>query len=64
MTRSPAHRLLATAVLATAISGTSNALPRNGVGRVMKHKLREVGNTPATWDFDAMALTVAKQERR
>jgi carnitine-CoA ligase len=41
-----------------------DALPRNGVGRVMKHKLREVGNTPGTWDFDAMGLTVAKQERR
>jgi len=40
------------------------ALPRNGVGRVMKHKLREAGNGPGTWDFDAMGLTVARQERR
>lgn len=40
------------------------ALPRNGVGRVMKHKLREVGNTTQTWDFEAMNLTVAKEERR
>jgi crotonobetaine/carnitine-CoA ligase len=41
-----------------------DALPRNGVGRVMKHKLREAGNGPATLDFEAMALTVAKEERR
>jgi carnitine-CoA ligase len=40
------------------------ALPRNGVGRVMKHKLREAGVTAGTWDFEAMALTVTKQERR
>src|SRR5262249_330938 len=26
-----------------------DALPRNGVGRVMKHKLREAGITPDTW---------------
>ena len=41
-----------------------DALPRNGVGRVMKHKLREAGITPNTWDFDGMGLTVAKKERR
>jgi len=41
-----------------------DALPRNGVGRVMKHKLREAGITPNTWDFDAMGLAVAKKERR
>ncbi len=41
-----------------------DALPRNGVGRVMKHKLREAGNSPNTWDFEEMALTVAKEERR
>ena len=41
-----------------------DALPRNGVGRVMKHKLREAGITPSTWDFEAMGLTVAKKERR
>jgi carnitine-CoA ligase len=41
-----------------------DALPRNGVGRVMKHKLREAGITPNTWDFDAMGLAVTKKERR
>ena len=41
-----------------------DALPRNGVGRVMKHKLREAGNSDATWDFDELGLTVAKSERR
>ena len=39
-------------------------LPRNAVGRVLKHSLREAGNGANTWDFEAMALTVAKQERR
>ena len=41
-----------------------DALPRNGVGRVLKHKLREAGNTAATWDFEAMDLVVTKEERR
>jgi carnitine-CoA ligase len=41
-----------------------DALPRNGVGRVLKHKLREAGNTAETWDFEAMDMTIAKQERR
>ena len=41
-----------------------DTLPRNGVGRVLKHKLREAGNTTGTWDFEAMDLTVDKQERR
>jgi crotonobetaine/carnitine-CoA ligase len=41
-----------------------DALPRNGVGRVMKHKLREAGNSDATWDFEELGLTVAKSERR
>ena len=30
----------------------------------MKHKLREAGNGPGTWDLDAMGLTVTKEERR
>lgn len=41
-----------------------DALPRNGVGRVMKHKLRAAGVTTDTWDFEAMELTVTKEERR
>jgi carnitine-CoA ligase len=41
-----------------------DALPRNGVGRVMKHKLREVGNSSDTIDFEVMGLTVTRQERR
>ena len=40
------------------------ALPRNAVGRVMKHKLRELGNGASTIDFDALGLKVAKGERR
>ncbi|ORB18600.1 hypothetical protein BST36_23590 [Mycolicibacterium moriokaense] len=40
------------------------ALPRNGVGRVMKHRLRAAGITDATIDFEAMNLTVSRQERR
>ena len=40
------------------------ALPRNAVGRVMKHKLRDAGNGPGTWDFDALDLVVGKHERR
>jgi carnitine-CoA ligase len=36
-----------------------DALPRNGIGRVMKHKLREHGNTRSTIDFEALGLTAA-----
>ncbi len=41
-----------------------DALPRNGVGRVMKHKLREAGNGADTIDFDELGLVVAKDDRR
>ncbi len=41
-----------------------DALPRNGIGRVMKHKLREAGNTSATIDFEALGLVVARSQRR
>ncbi|MCX2930065.1 AMP-binding protein [Mycobacterium sp. CVI_P3] len=41
-----------------------DALPRNGVGRVLKHKLRDVGLGGNTIDFEALSLTVTKQERR
>jgi crotonobetaine/carnitine-CoA ligase len=40
------------------------ALPRNGVGRVMKHKLRDAGNGADTWDFEAMELSISRQDRR
>lgn len=39
-------------------------LPRNGVGRVLKHQLRDAGVTATTWDFDELGLTVSKDERR
>jgi crotonobetaine/carnitine-CoA ligase len=39
-------------------------LPRNATMRVMKHVLRARGVTDATWDFEAMGLTVARAERR
>ena len=39
-------------------------LPRNGIGRIMKHKLRDAGNSDATWDFEALGLTVSRAERR
>jgi crotonobetaine/carnitine-CoA ligase len=39
-------------------------LPRNGVGRVLKHRLREAGITGSTWDFEALGLTVTKEDRR
>jgi crotonobetaine/carnitine-CoA ligase len=39
-------------------------LPRNGVGRVMKHKLRDAGNSDATLDFEALGLVVGRDERR
>jgi crotonobetaine/carnitine-CoA ligase len=40
------------------------ALPRNAVGRVMKHKLREAGNGASTWDLDALGLVVGREDRR
>jgi carnitine-CoA ligase len=42
----------------------TDALPKNGVGRVMKHVLRDKGNSDDTWDFDQLGLTVSKSERR
>ncbi|MGH2784331.1 MAG: AMP-binding protein [Actinomycetota bacterium] len=39
-------------------------LPKNAVARVMKHLLRERGVTGDTWDFEALGLTIAKDERR
>jgi crotonobetaine/carnitine-CoA ligase len=40
------------------------SLPRNAVGRVRKHELRQGGKTPGTWDFEAMGLTIASADRR
>ena len=41
-----------------------DVLPRNAVGRVMKHKLREAGNGPGVWDFDALGFSVTRSQRR
>jgi crotonobetaine/carnitine-CoA ligase len=41
-----------------------DALPRNGVGRVLKHKLRDVGTGGNTIDFEELNLTVAREDRR
>jgi crotonobetaine/carnitine-CoA ligase len=41
-----------------------DALPKNAMNRVLKHQLRDLGVTAATWDFDAMGLTVAAGARR
>jgi crotonobetaine/carnitine-CoA ligase len=39
-------------------------LPKNAVGRVMKHVLRQRGNSAATIDFEQHGLSVAVTERR
>jgi crotonobetaine/carnitine-CoA ligase len=39
-------------------------LPRNAVGRVMKHELRKQELTDAVIDFEALGFTVAKEDRR
>ncbi|HWC13848.1 MAG TPA: AMP-binding protein [Actinomycetota bacterium] len=40
------------------------SLPKNAMGRVMKHELRDAGVTEGTWDFEAMGLTVSRDDRR
>jgi carnitine-CoA ligase len=40
------------------------SLPRNAVGRVMKHQLREVAMHEGVIDFSALGLEVARDERR
>lgn len=40
------------------------SLPRNAVNRVMKHQLRDRGNGPDTWDFEALGLRVERSQRR
>lgn len=39
-------------------------LPKTATMRVQKHILRAAGVTPATWDFDALGLKVAPEQRR
>ena len=39
-------------------------LPKNALGRVLKHELRARGVTPATWDFEKLGLTVERDRRR
>ena len=41
-----------------------DVLPKTATMRVQKHILRGAGVTPATWDFDALGLKVAPDERR
>ena len=40
------------------------ALPKNALGRVLKHELRAAGVTEATWDFEQLGLTVDRRQRR
>ena len=40
------------------------SLPRNAVGRVMKHELRAAGLTAATVDLERLGLTISREERR
>jgi carnitine-CoA ligase len=39
-------------------------LPKNALGRVLKHELRARGVTPATWDFEKLGLVVDHDRRR
>lgn len=39
-------------------------LPKNAVGRVLKHKLRDDWETPSTVDFQALGLVIDRSERR
>jgi hypothetical protein len=39
-------------------------LPRNAMGRVMKHKLRQRPHSDAVWDFDALGLQIDRADRR
>jgi crotonobetaine/carnitine-CoA ligase len=41
-----------------------DALPKTATMRVQKHVLREAGITPATWDFEALGLRLAREDRR
>ncbi|UIX31967.1 AMP-binding protein [Streptomyces sp. GQFP] len=39
-------------------------IPKNHLGRVLKHTLRSRGVTDRTWDFEALGLSVGRDERR
>jgi crotonobetaine/carnitine-CoA ligase len=39
-------------------------LPRNAVNRVMKHMLKDRPVTGEAWDFEALGLTVSREQRR
>jgi crotonobetaine/carnitine-CoA ligase len=39
-------------------------LPKNALGRLLKHELRARGVTPATWDFEKLGLTIDRGARR
>ena len=39
-------------------------LPRNAVARVLKHELRKRPLTDAVWDFEALGMSVARDQRR
>jgi crotonobetaine/carnitine-CoA ligase len=39
-------------------------LPKTATMRVQKHLLRDAGVTETTWDFEALGLTVARDDRR
>ncbi len=41
-----------------------DALPKTATMRIQKHKLREAGVTPATWDLEHLGLVVEKDRRR
>jgi len=41
-----------------------DALPKNAVGRVMKHILRERGTSADTVDFDQLGFSVGPADRR
>lgn len=41
-----------------------SALPKNAMGRVLKHQLRDLGVTAGTFDFEKLGLVVERSQRR
>jgi crotonobetaine/carnitine-CoA ligase len=39
-------------------------LPKNGVGRVLKYRLRDEGVTPTTWDVESTDLCTVRTSTR